>query len=81
MSDCRKALGRLWEFLDGEIAQREADEIRAHLVGCEHCNPQYKLQLRFLNALVQAHAAREVPRPEFVRRLRETLDTIGSDLT
>jgi hypothetical protein len=30
---------------------------------------------------VQAHAAREVPRPEFVRRLRETLDTIGSDLT
>jgi anti-sigma factor (TIGR02949 family) len=80
MTDCRGTLGRLWEFLDGEIGQQEADEIRAHLVGCEHCNPQYKLQLRFLNALVRAHAAREVPRPEFVRRLRETLDTIGSDL-
>ncbi len=80
MSDCRKALGQLWEFLDGEIPQQEADEIRQHLSRCEHCNPQYRLQLRFLNALVRAHAARELPGPEFVRRLRETLDSIGSDL-
>jgi anti-sigma factor (TIGR02949 family) len=81
VTDCRKVLGRLWEFLDGEIPQQEAEEIRAHLVACAHCHPQYRFQLRFLNALVRAHAAREVPRPAFVRRLRETLDTIGSDLT
>jgi len=81
VTDCRKVLGGLWEFLDGEIPQREAEEVRAHLVRCEHCNPQYKFQLRFLNALVRAHAAHEVPRPEFVRRLREILGTIGGDLT
>jgi anti-sigma factor (TIGR02949 family) len=80
VSDCRKILGELWEFLDGEIPQREADEIRTHLTQCEHCNPQYRMQLRFLNALVRAHAAHEMPHPEFVRRLREALDSIGSDL-
>ena len=81
MTDCGKVLGQLWEFLDGEMPKQEAEDVRAHLVRCAHCNPQYKLQLRFLNALVRAHAAREVPRPEFVRRLREILATIGSDLT
>jgi anti-sigma factor (TIGR02949 family) len=80
VTDCGKVLGRLWEFLDGEIAKQEAEEVRAHLVRCEHCNPQYKLQLRFLNALVRAHAAHEVPRPEFVRRVRAILGTIGRDL-
>jgi anti-sigma factor (TIGR02949 family) len=80
VTDCRGVLDRLWEYLDGEMPQRDAEAIRAHLAGCEHCNPQYRFQLRFLNALVRAHAAREVPRPEFVRRLRATLGTIGRDL-
>ena len=80
MTDCRKVLGRLWEFLDGEIPQREAHEIREHLADCEHCLPRYRFQLRFLNALVRAHASGAVPRPEFVRRLRQALTEIGDDL-
>ncbi len=81
MSDCREVISRLWEYLDGELPPDEAHRIRLHLAKCAHCNPQYKFQLRFLNALVQAYAAREVPRPEFVSRLRATLDGIGDDLT
>ncbi len=80
MSDCRDILCQLWEYLDGELPAGEADAIRLHLADCEHCNPQYRFQLRFLNALVRAYAAREVPRPEFVSRLRATLDSIGDDL-
>ncbi len=81
MSDCGDVIRQLWEFLDGELPLSEAEEIRTHLVECAHCNPQYTYQLRFLNALVSAYAAHEVPRPEFVRRLRETLDGIGDDLS
>ena len=81
MSDCQDVLRQLWEYLDGELPAGEADEIREHLEDCAHCNPQYEFQLRFLDALVKAYAAREVPQPEFVRRLRAALDAIGNNLT
>jgi mycothiol system anti-sigma-R factor len=81
MSDCQDVLQQLWEYLDGELPAAEAEEIREHLAECAHCNPQYEFQLRFLDALVKAYAAREVPRPEFVRRLKGALDAIGTDLT
>ncbi|HVO34064.1 MAG TPA: zf-HC2 domain-containing protein [Gemmatimonadales bacterium] len=81
MSDCQSVIRQLWEYLDGELPAGEAEEIREHLAACAHCYPQYEFQLRFLDALVKAYAAREVPHPEFVRRLRTTLDAIGDDLT
>lgn len=81
MSDCRSVIRQLWEFLDGELPRAEAEEIRRHLAECEACNPQYRFQLRFLNALVRAHAAHELPHPEFVSRVRGVLDGIGDDLT
>ncbi len=80
MSDCQDVLRQLWEYLDGELSPAKADEIRDHLEDCAHCNPQYEFQLRFLDALVKSYAAREVPAPEFVRRLRAALDSIGDDL-
>jgi mycothiol system anti-sigma-R factor len=81
MSDCQEVIQQLWEYLDGELPEGEAAEIRLHLSECAHCNPQYEFQLRFLDALVKAYTAREVPQPEFVRRLKAALGTIGDDLT
>jgi len=81
MSDCQDVIEQLWAYLDGELPEGETEEIRLHLSECAHCNPQYEFQLRFLDALVKAYAAREVPPPEFVRRLKATLDEIGDDLT
>jgi anti-sigma factor (TIGR02949 family) len=81
MSDCQDVIRRLWEYVDGELPAGDADAIRTHLAACAHCHPQYEFQLRFLDALVTAYAAREVPRPEFVSRLKAALDDIGDDLT
>jgi anti-sigma factor (TIGR02949 family) len=81
MSDCQDVIRQLWEYLDGELPAGETEDIRVHLSACAHCNPQYEFQLRFLEALVKAYAARELPRPEFVRRLKTALDGIGDDLT
>jgi anti-sigma factor (TIGR02949 family) len=36
-SDCERALSRLYEFLDHELADADADQIRAHLDACEPC--------------------------------------------
>jgi mycothiol system anti-sigma-R factor len=81
MSDCQDVIQQLWEYLDGELPRGEAEEIRLHLSECADCNPQYEFQLRFLDALVRAYAAREVPQPEFLGRLRAALGVIGGDLT
>ena len=81
MSDCQDVIQQLWEYLDGELPEAEAAEIRDHLSDCAHCNPQYEFQLRLLEALVKAYAQREVPQPEFVRRLRAALDVIGDGLS
>lgn len=80
MTDCRHVITRLWEYLDGELPAEEAEPIRAHLAECARCNPQYQFEFAFLGALVRAHAAQDVPRPEFVDRLRGALAAIGEDL-
>lgn len=35
--DCAGVQARVHEFLDGELDERQADELRRHLVACEHC--------------------------------------------
>jgi len=35
--DCAAAIERLYEFLDHELADADADAIRAHLDACEPC--------------------------------------------
>jgi mycothiol system anti-sigma-R factor len=39
--ECSEALARLFEFLDAEIADVEADRIRQHLADCEPCLGEY----------------------------------------
>ncbi len=78
MSDCDAVLRRLWELLDGELTREEASRIRRHLTECERCRPHYRYQLRFLNALVRSYARADVPRPEFVARLRVALERMES---
>ena len=34
---CRQMLARVDAFLDGELTEDEADEVRRHLDACEHC--------------------------------------------
>ncbi|HOA88987.1 mycothiol system anti-sigma-R factor [Propioniciclava tarda] len=51
-SDCSAVLDRLWEFLDGECSEAEADEIRQHLDACDRCVEDADVAVA-LKALVQ----------------------------
>ena len=35
--DCRFVEQRVHQFLDGELTEREADELRHHIDACAHC--------------------------------------------
>jgi mycothiol system anti-sigma-R factor len=72
MMDCRDVMKHLWEYLDGELPERELASLREHLAVCARCYPQYRFQLAFLGLVARAAAA-SAPRPEFVSRLRAVL--------
>ena len=50
--DCAMALERLYEFLDRELAEADADAIRAHLDACEPCLDRYGAE-EHIRALVK----------------------------
>ncbi|MEX0692042.1 MAG: zf-HC2 domain-containing protein [Gemmatimonadales bacterium] len=56
MIPCQDVLARLWDYLDGELTPREANDVRRHLELCSKCYPHFDFQ--------RAHA-------QFMRGLRE----------
>lgn len=50
--DCALALARLYEFLDHELAEADADAIRAHLDACEPCFDHFEAE-EHVRALVK----------------------------
>lgn len=50
--ECRVALAQVFAFLDHELAEGDADEIRVHLHGCDDCLDEFDVQ-QALKALVR----------------------------
>ncbi|HQY99237.1 MAG TPA: mycothiol system anti-sigma-R factor [Propionicimonas sp.] len=42
--DCSEVLRNLYAFHDNELTPAEADEIRHHLLACEHCLDHYDVE-------------------------------------
>lgn len=68
MMGCEEALPKLWDFLDGELADGEAEALRKHLEVCRRCYPAYDFQRAYLE-YTRRLASREQARPEFRKRL------------
>jgi anti-sigma factor (TIGR02949 family) len=65
MLDCHSVMQQLWDYLDEELTADRMEAIRAHLVVCQRCYPQYDVERAFLHAI--AEARREYPQPEMVK--------------
>jgi len=52
--ECADVAQRLWEYLDGELAAKEAAAVDRHLAGCRHCRPHYYCDHAFLLLLVRS---------------------------
>jgi anti-sigma factor (TIGR02949 family) len=57
--DCRYALAKLYDYIDGEIGQAEREAIAAHINACRECFGQFETERLFAEFV-----NRRVPRPE-----------------
>jgi anti-sigma factor (TIGR02949 family) len=72
--DCAEALSRLFEFLDSEIEEADADRIRQHLADCEPCLAEYDVE-DHLKKLVR-RSCQEVAPAELHVRIRQQLTVL-----
>ena len=70
-ADCTEALTRLFEFLDSEINDGDADRIRQHLADCEPCLSEYDVE-EHLKKAVRRSCAESAP-VELHVRIRQQL--------
>jgi mycothiol system anti-sigma-R factor len=52
--ECPEVTERLWEYLDGELAAKEAESVGLHLADCRHCRPHYCCDRAFLALVVRS---------------------------
>ncbi len=77
--NCEVALGHLFEFLDSELPEADADRIRAHLEYCEPCLAEYDIE-EHVRALVKRSCCESAPVTLHVR-IREQLTVLRTQLT
>ncbi len=66
--NCRDAITKLYEFIDGEIGPAERDVIAAHLEACRGCFDEFETE-RLFRALVVERSPRPQVREEFKAHL------------
>jgi mycothiol system anti-sigma-R factor len=52
--ECPDVVGRLWQYLDGELPAKEASAVELHVGDCPHCRPQYRRDRAFLVVLIRS---------------------------
>ena len=81
---CLKALDHVYEFLNGELTEAEAAEVRLHLELCPPCLQHYAMEnavKRLLNRSCCREQAPPALRIQIVARIREVRMTFGTDGT
>lgn len=69
--DCQKALARLEEFLDGELADADIEDIRQHLSHCYPCADRASFEEQ-LRAVIRRGCVESVP-PTLISRIESRL--------
>jgi anti-sigma factor (TIGR02949 family) len=62
---CDQVIAKLWEYLDGELSEDQAEKVRAHLDICGRCFPQYNFQRAYKEFIRRSG---EQPLPPGLRR-------------
>lgn len=70
---CEEAAKRVYEYLDGELSEEDAETVRCHVQQCERCYPMFNWEQLFLDAL-RDRGDRPEPSDELRRRVASLLD-------
>jgi mycothiol system anti-sigma-R factor len=74
--ECREALAKLYEYIDGEITTVDKEKVRAHLEVCRPCLTYFEFE-RLFHEYVCAKAPRPKAREEFKTGLLQRLRAEG----
>jgi anti-sigma factor (TIGR02949 family) len=82
--DCETAVRRLWDYIDGRLAEMARAEVETHLATCQRCPPHFAFAQRMRVALAAAGATVALPADEAglrerVRGALRQLDGISGD--
>lgn len=61
IEDCRNAMDKLFDLLDGELTDSRERELRRHITSCPDCFTHHDFEQRFLAALHAAKSASCAP--------------------
>lgn len=70
---CQEAVERVYEYLDGELPEERAEEVRCHVEQCKRCYPMYDWERMFLD-FIREQAERPEENPELRRKVEALLD-------
>ena len=70
--DCHEVLDRLYEYLDGELTDVRAAEVKAHLADCAPCLAISGFEAAFIRFLEARTRARRAP-PELRKRILDEM--------
>lgn len=73
---CEEALERLYEYLDGELADVETERVDEHLEVCRRCYPRLAFEESFRAAVERAREGKEAP-PHVRNRILSVLREEG----
>ena len=78
MINCRDAVEKLYSYLDRQLSDEEAAEVRQHLDRCPHCEDHFRFEE---NVLTRVHdVCREVQTPSnLLERVRSMCTAPRSD--
>lgn len=74
--DCRGAMERLFDLLDGELTAERERSVRAHITACPGCFAHADFEERFLKAVRRARAMDPCP-AEVRARVLDALRAAG----
>lgn len=61
MISCEEALGRLFEYLDGELDELSEAQVARHVEVCKRCYPRLRHEQAFLEAVRRASRGERAP--------------------
>ncbi|MFW6193352.1 MAG: zf-HC2 domain-containing protein [Gemmatimonadota bacterium] len=70
---CEEAARQVYEYLDGELEEEDAEAIRCHVEQCRRCYPMYNWEQIFLETL-RERAERPESSDELRRKVARILD-------
>ena len=71
--NCREALVRVYEYLDGELAPLDAEALKQHFARCQQCYPVLRYCTSFQQAIERAASCQCCAPDDLKDRIKQLL--------